>query len=120
MGLPQLIKSYIITNTKQDIYLYHWSYTSNGKTSFGLDIFVYNLIKNAGDKKINILYYSFEMAEEVLYAKLLSRHIWDEYSIIITYEDILSLTTPITAEQSAVVEKMYSMVKQNRKNGYYI
>lgn len=103
MGLPALDK---VLYGIQRRYIYTiGADTSGGKTSFGLDIFVYNLIKNAGDKKINILYYSFEMAEEVLYAKLLSRHIWDEYSIIITYEDILSLTTPITAEQSAVVEK---------------
>lgn len=77
--------------------------TASGKTSFGLDIFVYNLIKNAGDKKINILYYSFEMAAEVLYAKLLSRYIWDEYETVITYEDILSLTKPITKEAADIV-----------------
>ena len=32
--------------------------TSGGKTSFAIDIFVYNLLKNAGDRPISILYYS--------------------------------------------------------------
>ena len=34
--------------------------TSGGKTSFAVDVFVYNLIKNAGPRPISILYYSFE------------------------------------------------------------
>lgn len=79
--------------------------TSGGKTSFALDVFVYNLIKNAGDIPIAILYYSFEMSADVLYAKLLSRYIFDTYNEIVTYEDILSLTKPISAEHSALIEK---------------
>ena len=53
--------------------------TSGGKTSFALDIFIYNLLKNKGDKKVAILYYSFEMSSDVLFAKLLSRYIFDEF-----------------------------------------
>jgi hypothetical protein len=79
--------------------------TSGGKTSFAIDIFVYNLIKNAGDRKVNILYYSFEMSGDILFAKLLSRYIFDEYGVIITYEDILSLTTTITPYQEEFVNK---------------
>lgn len=78
--------------------------TSGGKTSFALDTFVYNLIKNAGDTPISILYYSFEMASDVLYAKLLSRYIWDTFNEIVTYEDILSLTKPISNEHESLVE----------------
>ena len=73
--------------------------TSGGKTSFALDVFVYNLLKNRGTKNVSILYYPFEMSADTLFAKLLSRHIFDEYGEIITYEDILSLTKPITDEQ---------------------
>lgn len=67
-----------------------------GKTSFAIDIFVYNLIKNKGLKTVNILYYSFEMSSDVLYAKLLSLHIWYTYNKVITYESILSLIHPIS------------------------
>lgn len=77
--------------------------TSGGKTSFAIDTFVYNLIKNAGDIPTSILYYSFEMSSDVLYAKLLSRRIFDEYNEVVTYEDILSLTKPISDAHSSLV-----------------
>lgn len=76
-----------------------------GKTSFALDIFVYNLFKNKKDKTINILYYSFEMSGDVLYAKILSRHIYDTFGKVITYEEILSLTTPISDENFVYIEQ---------------
>lgn len=44
------------------------------------------------------------MSSDVLFAKLLSRHIWDEYSVIVTYEDILSLTSPISEEHKKLVD----------------
>ena len=79
--------------------------TSGGKTSFAIDIFVYNLIKNAGTKPIAILYYSFEMSSDILFAKLLSRYIFDAFGEVVTYEDILSLTKPISDEHLSLVEK---------------
>lgn len=80
--------------------------TSGGKTSFALDIFVYNLIKNANkDTKLNILYYSFEMSGDVLFAKLLSRYIYDKFDEVVTYEDILSLTKPISDKHKKLVDQ---------------
>jgi len=79
--------------------------TAGGKTSFAVDTFVYNLIKNREGRNIALLYYSFEMSSDILYAKLLSRRIFDEYGEIVTYEDILSLTKPISNEHSALVDK---------------
>lgn len=102
-GLPDIDK---VIYGIQKKYLYVvGADTSGGKTSFALDIFVYNAIKNSGGKKINILYYSFEMASEVLLAKLLSRYIWDTYNVIITFEDILSLTSPISDSKYVIIEK---------------
>lgn len=79
--------------------------TSGGKTSFAVDTFVYNLIKNNKETPISILYYSFEMSADVLYAKILSRYIWDEFNKVVTYEDILSLTQPISDEHEELVHK---------------
>lgn len=76
-----------------------------GKSSFVLDIFIYNLIKNAGNIPIAILMYSFEMSKEVLQAKLVSRYIWDEFGEVVTYEDILSLSTPISDFHNDLYEK---------------
>lgn len=74
-----------------------------GKSSFTLDL-LYNLIKNAGDTAIAILFYSFEMSKEVLQAKLVSRYIWDEFNEIVTYEDILSLSSPISERHYELYE----------------
>jgi hypothetical protein len=79
--------------------------TAGGKTSFVLDTFVYNLLKNAGNTPISILCYSFEMSSDTLYAKLLSRHIWDAYKEVVTYEDILSLTAILTKEHEILINK---------------
>lgn len=85
-------------------YLYTIGASSGiGKSSFTIDIFIYNLIKNAGDNPISILLYSFEMSKEVVLAKVLSRYIYDKYNKIVTYEDILSLSKPISEENYAVV-----------------
>ncbi|MGV8961916.1 MAG: DnaB-like helicase C-terminal domain-containing protein [Candidatus Saccharimonadaceae bacterium] len=79
--------------------------TAGGKTSFAIDIFVYNLIKNAKGRPLNILYYSFEMSSDILFAKILARYIFDEYGDVITYEDILSLTKPISSENEELIRK---------------
>lgn len=79
--------------------------TSSGKSSAALDIFVYNALKNANGRKINILYYSFEMSSDVLFAKLLSRYIWDIYKKVITFEDILSLTETISDESYNIIQE---------------
>ena len=53
----------------QENYIYTIGASSGvGKSSFMIDIFIYNLIKNAEDIDI-ILLYSFEMSESVIFAK---------------------------------------------------
>lgn len=79
--------------------------TSGGKTSFTVDMFVYNLIKNAGETPISILYYSFEMASDILFAKLLSLYIYDEFHQIISYDEILSFSRPISSDRYVYIEK---------------
>ena len=79
--------------------------SGSGKTSFAIDVFLYNLMKNKGDRPVDILYYSFEMNSDALYAKILSLYIWDTFHRIITYETILSLTKPISEEDYEYVLK---------------
>lgn len=101
-GIPKLDK---IIYGIQRKYLYTiGADTSGGKTSFALDVFVYNLLKNAKNTPISILYYSFEMSEGALFAKLLSLYIWDHYQQIITFSDTLSLEIPISDQQYLLVE----------------
>ncbi len=89
--------------------------TSGGKTSFAIDTFVYNLLKNSKDKPISILYYSFEMSSDVLYAKLLSRFIYDEFGEVVTFEDILSLTKPLSDHQEKLINQALSFLERLEK-----
>jgi hypothetical protein len=89
--------------------------TSGGKTSFALDTFVYNLIKNANGTPISILYYSFEMSSDVMFAKLLSRYIFDEYKEVITFEEILSLREAISEEKYSFIKKSIPWLKALEK-----
>lgn len=101
-GIPKLDK---IIHGIQRKYLYTIGADSGGgKTSFSLDVFVYNLIKNA-TVPINILFYSFEMSADALLAKVLSLYILDTFNEVVTYEDILSLEKTISDEHLAIVEK---------------
>lgn len=109
-GLPEIDK--IIYGIQKKFLYTVVADTSGGKTSFALDVFIYNLFKNRGDKKINILYYSFEMSSDTLLAKLLSRYIYDEFNVIITYEEILSLTKPISDEHLEYIEKSYAFLEE--------
>lgn len=79
--------------------------TSGGKTSFAIDVFVYNLLKNAGNTPVSILYYSFEMSSDILFAKILSLYIFDTYGQIISYQEILSLTEAISDEKFFYIEQ---------------
>lgn len=45
------------------------------------------------------------MSADILFAKLLSLHIFDTYGEVVTYEDILSLTNPISEEHQDLVRK---------------
>jgi hypothetical protein len=89
--------------------------TSGGKTSFAIDIFVYNVLKNT-NKPVNILYYSFEMAETILYAKLLSLYIYDNFNEVVTFEEILSLNKELTKEHEELIEKSYPWLESIEGN----
>ncbi len=108
-GIPKL-DSVIYGVQKKFLYTIGAS-SGIGKTSFTLDTFLFNVIKNAGDKPISILFYSFEMSKEVLFAKLISRYIWETFKQVITYEDILSLTSPISDEKYEYIKKSIDWIK---------
>lgn len=99
-GLPKL-DSIIYGIQKKSLYTIGAD-SGSGKTALAIYSFVYNLIKNA-KTPVNVLYYSFELSSDILYAKLLSLYIYDEYKKIVTYEDILSLTKIISEENLELI-----------------
>ena len=102
-GLPKL-DSIIYGIQRRYLYLVG-SDSGAGKSSFVIDVFLYNLIKNKENKDISILLYSFEMSTSVVYAKILSLYLWDTFNIVITYENILSLTESLSDENYFYVQK---------------
>lgn len=109
MGLP-VIESKLFGIQRQCITVLGAD-TSGGKTSYALDIYLYNLLKFKGDKEVHILYYSFEMSSHILLAKLLSRHIFDEFGVVLTYEQILSLTEPLSDHNLQYVKQSVSWME---------
>lgn len=77
--------------------------SGSGKTSFAIATYVYNLIKNRENNVISILYYSFEMSKDALYAKLTALYLWDRFKIIVPYKEILSMNDIISDEKYALI-----------------
>lgn len=113
-GLPKL-DSIIYGIQRRYLYLIG-SDSGAGKSSFMINIFIYNLLKNKGNKNINILLYSFEMSSSVVLAKLLSLYIWDEFQLFITYEEILSLTEALSDDRYEYVQAGLKWLEEIQKN----
>lgn len=84
--------------------------TGSGKSSLALYMSVYKTFCNYMDSKnteneINIKYliFSFEMAAEVLLAKLLSLYLYDYYGRVISYSEILSLHSTLSEDDYNLV-----------------
>lgn len=77
-----------------------------GKTTYALFSYVYAPLKHAlkYDSQLAILYFSFEMSSEALFAKLLSIYIWDHYREIVTFDEIMSLTSPISEHKFDLIK----------------
>ena len=102
-GMPKTDK---ITYGIQRAYVYVVAADSGaGKTSYTLFSYVYRPLMDYVNNgtNVNLLFFSFEMSSEVLLAKLLSLYIYETYSEVITFEDILSLTQTISDEKYEIV-----------------
>lgn len=71
-----------------------------GKTTYALFSYVYAPLKFAlaNNIDISVLYFSFEMSAEALFAKLLSLYIWDTHQKVVSFDEIMSLTSPMSEE----------------------
>jgi hypothetical protein len=94
LGLPKL-DSIIYGIQKRALYTIGAD-SGSGKTSFAIASFIYNLLKDDKEEGISIIYYSFEMSKEALYAKLVSLYIYDMHGVIIPYKEILSMQETIS------------------------
>lgn len=101
-GIPKLDS--VIYGTQKKCLITVGADTGSGKTSFALVTFVYNLLRNKEDKDVSILFYSFEMAKEALYAKLMALYLWDKHQVIVPYKKILSMQEILDDETYKLIE----------------
>lgn len=81
--------------------------SGSGKSSFVLYTKVFKAFQQYRadrSKDIRFLLFSFEMSAEVLLAKLLSTYIYEEYGKIISYDQILSLTSTLSDEDWQTIQ----------------
>lgn len=92
-GLNKLDK--IIGGIQPSRYYVCSAASSVGKTSLMLYI-IYNLLKQETEESpIYLIYFSLEIGQDVLLAKLLALYCAEEYGIYLTINDIFSFEKPI-------------------------
>lgn len=78
------------------------------KTTFALFSYVYKPLKeHLDDENFKIIYYSLEMSGEMLFAKLLSMHIFETYGIELSTKELLSRKKDYTLS-----DEHYNIVKE--------
>lgn len=89
IGMPKL-EQFIDGLTQETYYLIAGG-TGSGKTSFAIYSFIYKpLLDNMDNDDFNIIYFSLEMTEEQLLAKLAGLYIFEKYGIELSFKDIFS------------------------------
>ena len=99
-GLPKL-DGYTYGIIRENITLVGGS-SGSGKSSVTSYIAIYNAYKafleSEGKEDPYWLIFSFEMSEAALLLRLLSMHLWEEYKLIVSHKDLLSLESPLPQE----------------------
>lgn len=79
-----------IGGIQKKIYTLIFGLSGSGKSAFTLYAYVYRPLKDYPDKDFVITYYSLELSETLLLAKLLCLYIYEEYGKIIPYKKLMS------------------------------
>jgi replicative DNA helicase len=106
MGLPLFEE--IVDGVQRATYTCLAGGTGSGKTTFALYAYVYrilvdNMALGLDARRIKIIYYSLEMSAEILLAKLLSLHIYEQYGVEVSYKQIIS-------KQDIVDDELYELI----------
>lgn len=92
--------------------------TGSGKSSYVLFTSVYNTFANyleslETDNEFDVKYliFSFEMSAEVLFAKILSMHLYYKYGVVISYEEILSFKEPLSEDKYLLIQQEIEWIR---------
>lgn len=89
MGLPKY--EGIVDGVCKEMYTMLFSTSGSGKSSLALFAYVYKPLKDhLEDGKFKVSYFSLEMAKDMIFAKLLCLHLFDEYGVNISVKQLLS------------------------------
>ena len=102
-GMPKM-DSYT-GGLQKSCYTLIFGLSGSGKSSFVLYTHIYRPLKDYPEKNIKLIYYSLEMSETVLLAKLLCLYIYEEYHYVLSYKDIMSWSEILDDESYEYVKK---------------
>lgn len=90
---------------QKGVYTLIFGTSGSGKSSYVLYTHIYRPLKDYPDKNIKLIYYSLEMSESLLLAKLLCLYIYEEYHYVIPYTDLMSWQEILDDESYEYVKK---------------
>lgn len=102
-GLPKVDK--YTGGIQKGIYTLISAPSGGGKTSYVLYSYIYRPLKDYPEKDLKYIYFSLELSETVLLAKLLCLWIYEEYKIIIPYSWVMSWEQPLSDELYFYLQK---------------
>lgn len=102
-GIPKLDE--YTGGVRRGIYTLIFGLSGAAKTGLALYSYIYRPLKDNPDANIKVIYYSLEMAPEILLSKLLCMYIYEEYDKIIPYSRLMSWTDVLSDEDYEYVKK---------------
>ena len=90
---------------QKGVYTLIFGTSGAGKSSYALYTHIYRPLKDYPDKNIKLIYYSLEMSQSLLLAKLLCLYIYEEFHYVISYTELMSWQEILDDESYEYVKK---------------
>lgn len=127
-GLPKL--DWYTGGFQKGIYKLVYGQSGSGKSSYVIYSDIYRILKDYPDANITYVYFSLEMNESVLLAKILSLYLLEEYGLELSFMDLMSVRKKMSDEYyekvlearkwlSSVSQKIIIFDKQLSADDFY-
>lgn len=91
---------------QRGVYTLVFGLSGSGKSALTLYM-IYRTLKDNPEKDIRYIYFSLEMASELLLAKLMCLYMYEEFGVVISYTELMSW-------QEILSDEKYEYIKQSR------
>lgn len=102
-GLPKL--DWYTGGFQKGIYKLVYGQSGSGKSSYVIYSDIYRILKDYPDANITYVYFSLEMNEDVLLAKILSLYLLEEFNLELSFMDLMSVRKKMPDESYGKVLK---------------